>query len=148
MVPLRPLDEQELLRFESKIHRTESCWLWIGSMDGAGYGRFSFEGSASRLAHRIAYTHWHGPIPDGLSLDHLCRVRNCVNPDHLEPVTHAENIRRGMSGWDHAAKTECPKGHPYDEKNTYHGTNGRACRECQREHQRNYYWRKKAESSV
>lgn len=120
----------------------DDCWLWTGITTKGGYGRLYHEGSL-HVTHRLAYTFWLGEIPEGLFLDHLCRVRNCVNPSHLEPVTHAENMRRGMGGWHHAAKTECPRGHPYDDVNTYQGTSGRACRVCQRMHQRNYYARKR-----
>lgn len=69
------------------------CWLWTGSLNSDGYGRFN-----GKLAHRRTYLEVVGPIPDGLVLDHLCRVRNCVNPDHLEPVTQRENMRRGDQG--------------------------------------------------
>lgn len=134
------MTSSDLKRFLAKVDKTDDCWLWTGSIAG-GYGKMWFHGMP-RLAHRIAYRYWVGPLPDGLQLDHLCRVRHCVNPAHLEPVTAAENVRRGTVGWNHRDKTHCPKGHPYDDENTYHGTNGRACRECQREHQRNYRLRK------
>lgn len=126
-----------------EIGGPEDCWLWTGRTNKGGYGRLYHDGSLW-VTHRLAYTFWLGAVPEGLVLDHLCRVRNCVNPAHLEPVTQAENMRRGIGGWQHAAKTECPNGHPYDEANTYQGTNGRACRECQRMHQRNYRQRRTA----
>lgn len=89
----------------------------------------------SKSAHREAYKAFKGEIPDGLELDHLCRVRNCVNPDHLEPVTRLENARRGigglMAGLRQRAKTHCPAGHPYAPENTYFRANGnRMCVTC------------------
>lgn len=142
----RRMDDAAVDRFLAKVEKTESCWNWTGSIAG-GYGKFWFEGGP-RLAHRLAYFHWVGPVPEGLTLDHLCRNTSCVNPDHLEPVTLVENIRRGTQGWNHRDKTHCPKGHEYTPENTYHGTNGRACRACQREHQRTYRLRKLARDGI
>ena len=70
-----------------------ACWLWVGSRQSMGYGNLSF-GGRHQLAHRVAYQLGVGAIPDGLELDHLCRVLRCVNPAHLEPVTRQENLRR------------------------------------------------------
>ena len=99
-------------------------------------------------AHRFAYEMLVGPIPEGLDLDHLCRVRHCVNPNHLEPVTRSENLRRGIRprlpqndriGDKNRAKTHCPKGHPYDEANTLmhywkrENSMRRLCRTCHRQ---------------
>lgn len=96
-----------------------------------------------KVVHRIAYELLVGPIPDGLQLDHLCRVRNCVNPDHLEPVTGQENMRRGYFG----TKTHCPNGHAYDEANTYIFSNTRGrhrqCRTCTNQRTRDLYYRKR-----
>lgn len=78
--------------FWKRVRKTDTCWLWIGPLDAAGYGSVSFADTSS--AHRMAWVLSRGKIPDGLELDHLCRVRRCVNPEHLEPVTHAENMRR------------------------------------------------------
>jgi hypothetical protein len=99
-----PLD-----RFFSKVEKTDTCWLWTGALR-RGYGDFSI-GDHDMRAHRFAYETFRGPIPDGLVIDHLCRVRNCVNPDHLEPVTDAENRRRGANSYL-GVKTHCPAGHP------------------------------------
>lgn len=100
------------------------------------------------LAHRFAYEDIVGPILEGLTIDHLCRVRHCVNPAHLEPVTHLENVRRGNGGLNQLAKTHCPKGHPYDEENTYRlpsRPSGRYCRACRRERNRAQYMKLKSD---
>lgn len=92
------------------------CWLWRGAPTKAGYGRMSVGGRDGREtgAHRVAYELLRGPIPTGLVLDHLCRTQLCVNPDHLEPVSQGENIRRGSSPEStYARRTACPKGHPF-----------------------------------
>lgn len=136
-----------LFRFWSKVnkkgptpaHRPElgPCWIWMAFVDDKGYGRFG-NGKKIVKAHRFSYE-LIKEIPDGLMLDHLCRTRNCVNPNHLEPVTAQENTTApgSQSGAALAernrSKTACPKGHPYDEKNTYINSQGdRLCRECNR----------------
>jgi hypothetical protein len=82
------------------IDAETGCWLWTGQINHAGYGRFAMPrsqpGQRERLAHRMTWEMAVGPVPEGLQLDHLCRRRSCVNPDHLEPVTSAENTRRGV----------------------------------------------------
>ena len=108
------------------------CWIWLGAMDRE-YGRFSTNGKGYR-AHRFAYELLKGPIPKGKVTDHLCRVRCCVNPGHIEPVTNKENLLRGVSfSAVNARKTHCPKGHPFDERNTFHCRERRHCRACRRE---------------
>lgn len=114
--------------FWAKVDRSGECWLWTAYTMPNGYGTWR-----QTLAHRVAYELSIGPIPDGLQLDHLCRVRNCVRPDHLEPVTCRENLLRGDTITARCvAATHCPHGHPYDEANTYRSpTNGsRSCRAC------------------
>jgi len=134
-----------LERFWQKVNKTSTCWLWTGFIHPSGYGRVMLTG-AVRQAHRVAYEFVRGPIPEGLVLDHLCRVRNCVNPDHLEPVMQRINVLRGAGpGAKHALVTHCPKGHPYDTKNTYFAKRGRDCRTCHNERvSREYYAKKEA----
>ncbi len=105
------------------------CWIWHGAKETAGYGSISrghrVEGRAR--AHRLIYEWLVGPIPASLDLDHLCRVPACVNPDHLEPVTHAENMRR------QPRPDACPRGHAFMPENTQRartGNKGRKCRAC------------------
>jgi hypothetical protein len=117
------------------------CWCWTGSINRGGYGRVNVKQSdgawGPQTAHRVAYQIFVGPIPDGLEMDHLCRVRHCCNPWHLEPVTKTVNVRRGRgpktSGTWLRAKTHCPHGHPYDAHNTRISPSGRrCCRACAR----------------
>jgi len=105
----------------------DDCWRWGGFVDSGGYGRTYWKGE-SWAAHRVAYELERGMIPAGLFLDHLCRNRACVNPDHLEPVSHQENMRRGAR----AQQTHCKNGHPFDEENTYRSKRSRHCRICQK----------------
>ncbi len=123
-------------RFWEKVDTAGDCWNWTASKTPAGYGRFKIDGKMKR-AHRVAYEMLVGEIPEGLVIDHLCRNTSCVRPDHLEPVTNAENIRRGDTGKNNAIKTHCKHGHPFDEVNTYITSDGwRQCRACHREGER------------
>lgn len=118
----------------------EDCWPWLGNIALTGYGRISI-GNRLQYAHRIAYTLAKGPILGGLTIDHLCRNRACVNPAHLEMVTLSENIRRaGLHGIAaiHAVKDTCPQGHPYDGLYVHSGRRQRTCRTCAREANRRY----------
>lgn len=121
------------VRFWSKVQKTESgCWLWTASSVRGGYGKFSIGGGLVERAHRYAYRMFRGPIPPDLELDHLCGVTACVNPEHLEAVTHQENTRRGQgAAGQNARKTHCKRGHLFGPENTYHDPAGdRRCRIC------------------
>lgn len=118
-----------------KVNTESGCWEWTASRTTKGYGMIGSGAPERRLlaAHRVAYEIYVGPIASGLQVDHLCRVRHCVNPDHLEPVTAQENVRRGLGpAGINAAKTHCPQGHEYTAENTYRNpsTNRRMCRVC------------------
>jgi hypothetical protein len=120
-------------RFLEKVEMvTESgCWIWTGGNDGrGGYGKFSANGEA-HYAHRFSFEAFREPIPPGLEIDHLCRVRCCVNPHHLDVVTTRENCLRGVSpAAIHARKTHCPRGHEYNDINTYVLDGKRQCKPC------------------
>lgn len=106
------------------------CWLWLAHVDrDTGYARLNVEGRA-RTVHVLSYQIFVGPVPDGLELDHLCRVRCCVNPNHLEPVTRRVNVRRGLAGDKNRRKTHCPSGHEYNASNTYTYGKKRHCKTC------------------
>jgi hypothetical protein len=128
----KPLHDRFMERFEKT---PSGCWLWTESLTACGYGRL-WDGIKLLTAHRYAYEHLVGPIPKGLQIDHLCRVRHCVNPAHLEPVTATENWRRGFSDAAvNSRKTHCKRGHPFDEKNTRLKRGDflrRECRICER----------------
>lgn len=147
-----------LERFWEKVNRAGptsldrpdlgACWIWT-AFTHDGYGRFWFEGR-NWPAHRWLYESMHGPIADGYEPDHLCRNRACINPQHIEVVTQAENVRRGgVQRRGHAygnalvqtQKTHCPKNHAYDEANTRMYRGKRNCRACARE---GYHARKAA----
>ena len=128
-LPLSSLEH----RFWAKVQITDGCWIWQAARTKA-YGQFRRPGR-SGLAHRLAWEDRYGPIPTGLELDHLCRNALCVKPEHLEPVTHRENLLRGNTTVaSRAAQTHCIHGHPYDDANTYrYPGGGRNCRVCRRE---------------
>jgi len=131
--PLKTLHQHKFEgRFWARVDRQEAgCWNWTGALNSAGYGHVGRDGGVRRT-HRVAYELLVGPIPEGLHLDHLCRNRACCNPEHLEPVTNAENIRRAA-----AAKTHCKNGHPYTAENVYvRPTGSRYCTPCRIERDR------------
>ena len=118
--------------FASRVEPAATgCWLWKGAINN-GYGRV-YSSSGLLYAHRVVFEKIRGPIPKDLVLDHLCRERRCVNPEHLEIVTTRENSRRGLRG---VLITHCPKGHLYDDMNTSLKNGWRRCRICHNEQER------------
>lgn len=119
-----------------KVTVTGFCWLFEGWVDKEGYGYARFDLKAQRV-HKLAYEQLIGPVPDGLHLDHLCRVRHCVNPDHLEPVTPRENLMRGFThARVNAEKSHCKNGHEFTPENTLQDDKQRYCRACARDKQK------------
>lgn len=115
-------------RFWNKVSKTDSCWNWTATITKSGYGHFRLNGKLVS-AHRLAYELEFGKIPEGMVIDHLCRNRACVNPNHLEPVTSKINSLRGIN--HNSVKTHCPAGHEYDQQNTRITPKGkRVCRSC------------------
>lgn len=133
------------------------CWVWLKRHDSKGYGRYAIareggwkNGTKVVQAHRLAYELMVGPIPEGLTLDHLCKNTACINPAHLEPVTAFENIMRGDGPpARNARKTVCDNGHPYTEENTFwrrqpNGRVWRGCRACKSLWNKDYERRRRA----
>lgn len=114
----------------SRKTRKSTCTVWVGSCNSLGYGLITLDGKP-QLAHRIAYESAYGPIPDGLVIDHLCRVRNCVNPAHLEAVTQKENGRRGRFDRSLQEGDTCLNGHLIETGGLYVRPSGKTeCRKC------------------
>ncbi len=122
-------EQRTRFNFWRKVKMSDACWIWMGAMDENARGEFLYCGKVWR-AHRLSWTWFYGEIPSGLVLDHLCKNGRCVNPNHLEPVTHRENKKRDR-------KPYCGKGHKMSGQNVYwwrpkKGTLRRKCRECSR----------------
>lgn len=128
-------------RFWASVEKTDTCWLWTGSLTRPrprGYGQLKVNGQ-SVTAHRFSYETFVGPVPEGMQLDHLCRVRQCVRPDHLEPVTGQVNYLRGVGlPAQQARQTHCKRGHPLSGDNVrmVNGGRSRRCMTCRRAQQR------------
>lgn len=121
-------DPKQRLARLYQVDEETGCWLWTGAVDWVGYGEVWWKGKRHR-AHRAVFDAYRGAMPS--ELDHLCKTKRCVNPDHLEPVSRAENMRRL-----YATITACPKGHEYVPENIYMDHGKRRCRECMRNQQR------------
>ena len=133
--------ERERL-FWSKVAKGRGCWDWIGSKSDHGYGRFSINpGNHRTMAHRLAYALIVGPISPGLTIDHLCRNKGCVNPSHLQAVCNRTNVLRGVGrSAVNARKRECVRGHSYTPENTLMNKDGsRWCKACLSDKNRRQY---------
>lgn len=133
--PARTPIVQRLLR---RTVKDGDCWLVVSTLQANGYAAVYTPGppEARLMAHRVVFEHFRGAITDGLEIDHLCQRRNCINPAHLEPVTHAENLRRASDRlW--ATRETCARGHPLPEAGIRRDRNGRPrCATCYRENNR------------
>lgn len=147
--------------FWERVNKTESCWLWTGRLNAGGYGVYSVWLGGGRkngkvkvlFAHRVSWEIHRGDIPEGLVIDHLCRVRNCVNPSHCEVVSSAENILRGVGAHaKNAIKTHCDHGHEFNDANTHvvirKDGQHRVCRICKAANCRKWYYRNKAKAAM
>ncbi len=126
-----------ITRFLKKIEmlpEAPGCWIWMGCLSNAGYGVIKDHDTKILLVHRLSYEHFRGPIPTDLECDHLCRLRCCCNPWHIELVTRAVNVKRGLVPAivraRHRIITHCPNGHEYSPENTRYVKGCRLCRKC------------------
>ena len=144
--------------FNTRYQKTKSCWNWIGSITKNGYGIVTVggrreNGGKTYYAHRLAYELFKVKIPLGLEIDHLCRNRKCVNPNHLETVTRSENTKRGIGPMllarINGSKKFCKHNHPFDKVNTrYRKKGGRACKTCDKVYSQNYRLAKRRATTV
>lgn len=143
------LNLQERIKANSLVDGN-GCWLWQKRLQNSGYGQMTIgswtDGSRKNtIAHRVSYEAFFGKIPEGLQIDHLCNVRSCVNPKHLEAVTPKDNVHRSNAMFKRQmAKTHCPHGHEYKEGNMYvypsgHGGITRNCKTCMKQRTRDRY---------
>lgn len=134
---MKNLSDTEVARFEARIVKQGDCWLWQAPLDRDGYGSFFFRG-ALRRAHRVAWYAVNGEIPDRHVINHTCRNRACVRPQHLQCLSVAEHQLKDTTSipYINSQKAHCPKGHPYDRTVTWSGKTQRLCSICTREKQR------------
>ena len=147
-MPSRP--RPAIDRFWEKVspEPNSGCWLWTAALfQNTGYALFNPSTKRPVAGHRFAYEYYRGNVPEGLELDHLCRVRCCVNPDHLEAVTHGENVRRSPIHKERI-KTHCSKGHAYDLDNTYVIAGKRKCRRCNADYMNRYRQRHARDQNI
>jgi hypothetical protein len=140
-MPAHRVDPQERVWRNVSMEPMSGCWLWTGAITKCGYGStptgFKKDGTRRRIpAHRFSFMAFRGSIPVGLDLDHLCRNRCCVNPDHLEPVTRRVNLLRGVN--TPGSRTHCPRGHDYRT-----APSGRYCPTCSVENLKRYRAKKR-----
>lgn len=147
-----PIDMLDVARFYEKIHidKSSECWNWKGKPSSDGYGRMGIDYKVY-LAHRVSYVLKYGEPPPHMVIDHVCRNRICINPDHLEVVSLEENIRRGVgpermreSSDAKAQRTHCKNGHPFSGYNLSLNDRQRLCKTCHRQWQKDFRARKKA----
>ena len=143
------IELSEQLQNKISPEPNSGCWLWTGALERCGYGQVHIK-RKNKMAHRIIYEFYKGPIPEGYELDHLCRVRSCVNPDHLEIVRHITNVQRGNSGINHSSKTHCKHGHEFSEANIHYnfnrGTRERVCITCMKRRSRLNYEKRRLDT--
>jgi hypothetical protein len=141
-----PRIEEIRQRFLARVRQEADCWIWLGPQNSSGYGSF-----ARQMAHRASHELFIGPIPEGLVVDHLCSNRMCVNPKHLEAVTHTINLRRSANPLNPSTlPTHCPLGHEFTPENTKIRDRGKArqCRICRRRLWREYKARRRERERV
>lgn len=133
MRAMRNLTDREAARFADHHTQDGECWVWTGTRDRDWYGTFYFRG-ANRRAHRVSWYAMNGPIPDGMVINHTCRNRACVNPQHLNCITVGENATRDSASrsYVNSQKTTCRNGHPFDRVVTWAGKSQRVCSVCDR----------------
>jgi hypothetical protein len=141
------VESYRLDKFISRIILNGKCWQFEGASRRTGYGQFLDSDGRVKLAHRLSYEWFVGKIKPELVIDHLCRNRACVNPDHLRQTTHKENILCGVGAPAfHAVKTHCYRGHPFSPENTYKTKHGRSCRTCRKALRRKHYLKSKKQN--
>ena len=147
--PIPECTPEREARFWAKVCKTDTCWLWTASLNPRGYGQLMILGKVYR-AHRVAYVWANGEPPKGADLDHLCRVRECVNPAHLEAVSHRENLLRAPTSWVaiRSRQERCIHGHEFEPRVRKGKVIGRFCRTCLYAAKRRYEARKKREAAL